>query len=65
MNTKTSAEYNNKNKTLIVFAVIAALGLVMATVGVLPIVPQAHAVKPSQPPACLKHIDKKGCIENW
>ena len=65
MNTKTSAEYNNNNKALIVFAVVAALGLVMATVGVIPIVPQVHAVKISNPQACIKHPDNKNCIQNW
>lgn len=64
MNRKKSVECNN-NKTLIVFAIIAAFGLVMVTVGMLPIVPQVHAVKTSQPPACLKHPDKKDCIQNW
>jgi len=34
---------NTGNKTLIIFAVIAAFGLVMATVAVLPIMQQANA----------------------
>jgi hypothetical protein len=34
---------NTRNTTLIVFAVIAAFGLVMATVAVLPIMQQANA----------------------
>jgi hypothetical protein len=46
---------NNNNTALIVFAVIAAFGLVMATVAVLPIVPQAHAGKGGlQGPNCNK-----------
>jgi hypothetical protein len=44
---------NNKNTALIMFAVIAAFGLVMATAVVLPIIPQADAKRVrTEPPAC-------------
>ena len=34
---------DSKNTTLIMFAVLAAFGLIMATIAVLPIVPQVNA----------------------
>jgi hypothetical protein len=46
----------NSNTTLIMFAVIAAFGLVMATVAVLPIVQQAQAVQPPSKSPCGKPI---------
>ncbi len=43
------------NTTFIIFAVLAAFGLVMATMAVLQIVPQAHAGKGGlQGPNCTK-----------
>jgi hypothetical protein len=41
----------NTNTTLLMFAVVAAFGLVMATL-VLPVVPQASAARPPGKPPC-------------
>ena len=44
----------NNNTTLIMFAVLAAFGLVMATSAVLPVIQQAHALTVIHGPPCFK-----------